>query len=45
MAPETDEPQVRELAIVRYPYSVYYEVAGDEVWILHIRHSSREPWV
>lgn len=45
MAAETDEPDVRELAIVSYPYSVYYQVAGQEVWILHIRHSSREPWV
>lgn len=43
-APETDEPGVRELTIVRYPYKVYYEVQGDEVWIIHIRHTSRRPW-
>jgi len=44
MAPETDEPGVRELTIARYPYKVYYELAGDEVWILHIRHTSRKEW-
>jgi toxin ParE1/3/4 len=43
-APETDEPGVRELTIVRYPYKVYYEVESDEVWIIHIRHTSRRPW-
>lgn len=43
MAPETDEPGVRELTIVRYPYKVYYEVEGDEIWIIHIRHTARRP--
>ena len=44
MAPETDEPGVRALPIVRYPYRVYYEVLGDEVRILHVRHTRRQPW-
>lgn len=43
-APETDQPNVRELTLVRYPYKVYYEVDGGEVWIIHIRHTSRRPW-
>jgi toxin ParE1/3/4 len=41
MAPETDEPGIRELSIIQYPYKVYYEIAEDEVWIIHIRHTSR----
>jgi len=43
-APVTDDPDVRELTIVRYPYKVYYELSGEEVWILHIRHTARRPW-
>lgn len=41
MAPETDEPGVRELTLARYPYKIYYEVAGDEVRVLHIRDARR----
>jgi len=44
MAPETDEPGVRALPLVRYPYQVYYDVAGEVVRILHIRHTRRQPW-
>ena len=31
MAPVTDESGIYELALVRYPYKVYYEIVGDEV--------------
>jgi plasmid stabilization system protein ParE len=41
IAPATDEPGVRALSIVRLPYKVYYRIEHDEVWILHIRHTSR----
>jgi toxin ParE1/3/4 len=44
MAPTTDEPGIRELTLVGYPYKVYYEVERNEVWIVHIRHASRRPW-
>jgi toxin ParE1/3/4 len=44
MAPETTESGIFELTIVRYPYKIYYEVEGNEVWILHIRDSRRQPW-
>lgn len=43
IGPETDEPGVRELTIVRYPYKVYYRIRNDEVRIVHIRHTSRRP--
>ena len=32
---------VRVLPIGKYPYRVYYQVVGDDVEILHIRHTSR----
>ena len=44
MAPETDETGIYELTIVRYPYKIYYEVEGDEVWIIHVRDARRRPW-
>jgi toxin ParE1/3/4 len=43
MAPTTDEAGVRELIVARYPYKIYYEVAGEEVRVLHIRHARRRP--
>jgi plasmid stabilization system protein ParE len=44
MAPETSEAGIYELTIVQYPYKVYYEIEGNEVWILHVRDSRRRPW-
>jgi plasmid stabilization system protein ParE len=43
MAPATDEAGVRELTLARHPYKIYYEVAGEEVRILHSRHVRRRP--
>jgi toxin ParE1/3/4 len=38
-------PDIRELPIVRYPYIVFYTVdaPADEVLILRVRHTSRDP--
>jgi toxin ParE1/3/4 len=33
----------RRLPVLRYPYLIYYRVAEDELFILHIRHTSRHP--
>jgi toxin ParE1/3/4 len=44
IAPETEVRGIHELTIIRHPYQVYYEISGDEVWIVHIRHSARRPW-
>jgi plasmid stabilization system protein ParE len=43
MAPTTDEAGVRELTLARHPYKIYYEVAGEEVRVFHIRHARRRP--
>jgi toxin ParE1/3/4 len=39
----TGDPSIRMFPIVRYPYLVFYEVAGGEVVIHHIRHGRRKP--
>lgn len=39
----TGEPEIRILAPTRYPYRAYYAIQGNEVVILHIRHTSRHP--
>lgn len=45
MAPSTEEPDVRELTIVRYPYKVYFKVVEDEIQVLYIRDARRRPWM
>jgi toxin ParE1/3/4 len=37
---QTDDPAIRVLFIVRYPYKIFYRVR-ETVEILHIRHTSR----
>jgi toxin ParE1/3/4 len=37
-------PEFRALRMRRYPYYVYYRIRGNEVWIVHIRHTSRMRW-
>jgi toxin ParE1/3/4 len=33
----------RRVPVLRYPYVIFYRIAGDELLILHIRHTSRRP--
>jgi toxin ParE1/3/4 len=40
----TDNPEVRVLFVIRYPYKVFYRVGETVVEILHIRHTSRRAW-
>ncbi len=41
----TDEPGVRIVPVVRYPYLIFYAVADEEVVVLHVRHGARKrPW-
>jgi plasmid stabilization system protein ParE len=44
LAPETDEPGIHELIVIRYPYKVYYRVDDHRVVIMHIRDARRRPW-
>jgi len=38
----TDEPNALVLTIPRLRYFIFYTMAGDEVHITHIRHTSRQ---
>jgi len=40
-----DRPELnaRALSIPRYPYTVYYRIEGDAIWIAHIRDDRRRP--
>jgi toxin ParE1/3/4 len=33
----------RRVPVLRYPYLIFYRIAGDELLILHVRHTSRRP--
>jgi toxin ParE1/3/4 len=37
----TSNPEIRILPPTQYPYRIYYTIQGDDVVILHIRHSAR----
>ncbi len=42
----TNDPEVRVKIMLRYRYKIFYRiVGGDTVEIMHIRHSSRRPWL
>jgi plasmid stabilization system protein ParE len=37
----SSNPEIRILPPTRYPYRIYYTVQGDDVVILHVRHTAR----
>ncbi len=40
-----ERPGVRRVALVRYPYLIFYKVIASEVLILRVVHGARkEPW-
>jgi addiction module RelE/StbE family toxin len=40
----TDRAGIFTLWVTPYPYRIFYRIAGDEVIIIHIRHTSRRSW-
>jgi toxin ParE1/3/4 len=38
---KTDEPNVRVVVAARLRYLIFYAIAGDEIHVTHIRHTSR----
>jgi plasmid stabilization system protein ParE len=44
-APRIEQrPGMRVVPLVRYPFKIFYRIAGDVVRILHIRHAARRAW-
>jgi toxin ParE1/3/4 len=39
----TDDPSIRRLTTLPYPYLVFYEVIDDEIIIHAVRHAARNP--
>ena len=42
---QANHPEVRTSVVRRYPYKIFYRALEDRIRILHIRHTSRRPWV
>ena len=39
----TDDPAIRRMVVLPYPYLIFYEVAEEELVIHAIRHMARDP--
>jgi toxin ParE1/3/4 len=43
---QTDNPEIRVRIVRRYRYLLFYRIVeNDTIEIVHIRHTSRRPWV
>ena len=40
----TDRKGMLSLWVAPLPYRVFYRIEGDDVVIVHIRHTARRPW-
>lgn len=43
-SPRTSDATLRVKILGRYRYKIFYSVAGDDIEIIHIRHTARRPW-
>ena len=42
---KTSDSQIRMRFTMRFPFKIFYEINDDTIQILHIRHTSRRPWI
>jgi toxin ParE1/3/4 len=40
----TQRTNTRVVPLIRYPYRIFYRLTDDAIVVVHIRHTSREPW-
>lgn len=45
IGPPVDSAGHRRLPVLRFSYVIFYRIAGDEILVLHVRHTSRLPIV
>ena len=43
MGRERPALNARSIGVSKYPYTAYYRIEDDEVWVLHIRDNRRKP--
>jgi len=43
MGRPTSNPPTRVLTLTRFPYRIFYEASGDDLYILSIFHTSQKP--
>jgi toxin ParE1/3/4 len=44
-APRIEQrPDMRVVLLVRYPFKIFYRIAGETIRILHVRHTARRTW-
>jgi plasmid stabilization system protein ParE len=42
---QTDDPRIRVRIVRRYRYRVFYRLVDGDTVDLHVRHTSRRPWL
>ncbi len=40
--PVDNAPGVRMMPLIRFPFRIFYRIAGGRIEVLHIRHTSRQ---
>jgi toxin ParE1/3/4 len=42
---QTDDPTVRVKVVLGYRYKIFYRIREYGIEIVHVRHTSRRPWI
>ena len=42
---QTDDPALRVKVVLGYRYKIFYRIREDIIEIVHVRHTSRRPWI
>jgi toxin ParE1/3/4 len=42
---QSDGASIRVKAVRRYRYRIFYRIVDQTIEILHVRHTSRRPWI